>query len=552
MNEIQKYIAANEPKIMEDLFSLIRIPSISALPEHHDDMLACAQRWAQLLLEAGVDEALVMPSKGNPIVFAQKIVDPNAKTVLVYAHYDVMPAEPLELWKSQPFEPEVRDGYIWARGADDDKGQSFIQVKAFEYLVKNELLKNNVKFIFEGEEEIGSPSLEAFCEEHKELLKADVILVSDTSMLGAELPSLTTGLRGLAYWEIEGTGPNRAQQFVEVRARVEGYLENMLFAEGTYVNKNQVLFVINQDQYRAKADKARAQLKKDEAQALKAERDLKRIRPLYEQNAASQLDLDNAEAAYESAVATVAMSEADLAQAELELGYTIVRSPLAGHISERNVDLGTLVGPGGKSLLATVVKSDTVLVDFSMTALDYLKSKERNINLGQQDSTRSWQPNITITLADNTVYPYKGYVDFAEPQVDPQTGTFSVRAEMPNPKQVLLPGQFTKVKLLLDVREGAILVPMKAVTIEKGGAYIYTMRKDDTVEKRFIELGPEVGNNVVVERGLAVGETIVVEGFHKLTPGMKVRISQPETEVKDTTMVAGDSTTGMKNNAKGE
>ena len=209
MNEIQKYIAANEPKIMEDLFSLIRIPSISALPEHHDDMLACAQRWAQLLLEAGVDEALVMPSKGNPIVFAQKIVDPNAKTVLVYAHYDVMPAEPLELWKSQPFEPEVRDGYIWARGADDDKGQSFIQVKAFEYLVKNELLKNNVKFIFEGEEEIGSPSLEAFCEEHKELLKADVILVSDTSMLGAELPSLTTGLRGLAYWEIEVTGPNR-------------------------------------------------------------------------------------------------------------------------------------------------------------------------------------------------------------------------------------------------------------------------------------------------------------------------------------------------------
>ena len=209
MNEIQKYIAENESRMMEDLFSLIRIPSISALPEHHDDMLACAERWAQLLLEAGADEALVMPSKGNPIVFAQKIVDPSAKTILVYAHYDVMPAEPLELWKSQPFEPEIRDGHIWARGADDDKGQSFIQVKALQYLLKNGLLKNNVKFIFEGEEEIGSPSLEAFCEEHKELLKSDVILVSDTSMLGAELPSLTTGLRGLAYWEIEVTGPNR-------------------------------------------------------------------------------------------------------------------------------------------------------------------------------------------------------------------------------------------------------------------------------------------------------------------------------------------------------
>ena len=199
MNEIQKYIAAHEPKMMDDLFSLIRIPSISALPEHHDDMLACAERWAHLLLEAGVDEALVMPSQGNPVVFSQKIVNPDAKTVLIYAHYDVMPAEPLELWKSEPFEPEIRDGHIWARGADDDKGQSFIQVKAFEYLVKNGLLKNNVKFIFEGEEEIGSPSLEAFCEEHKELLKADVILVSDTSMLGAELPSLTTGLRALSF-----------------------------------------------------------------------------------------------------------------------------------------------------------------------------------------------------------------------------------------------------------------------------------------------------------------------------------------------------------------
>ena len=327
----------------------------------------------------------------------------------------------------------------------------------------------------------------------------------------------------------EYVGRIRAQQFVEVRARVEGYLENMLFNEGTYVTKNQVLFVINQDQYRAKADKVRAQLKKDEAQALKAKRDLERIRPLYEQNAASQLDLDNAQAAYETAEASVAMSQADLDQAELELGYTIVRSPLSGHISERNVDLGTLVGPGGKSLLATVVKSDTVLVDFSMTGLDYLKSKERNIEIGRQDSTRSWQPNITITLADNTVYPYKGMVDFAEPQVDPKTGTFSVRAEMPNPERILLPGQFTKVKLLLDVREGAVAVPQKAITIEKGGAYVYVMRRDSTVENRFIELGPEFGNNMVVERGLAAGEQVVVEGFHKLTPGMKVR---PQKAVK--------------------
>lgn len=206
---IRTYISENEPRMLDELFSLIRIPSISAKPEHHDDMLACAERWRQLLLETGADEAMVMPSQGNPMVFAQKTVNPKAKTVLIYAHYDVMPAEPLKLWKSAPFEPEVRDGHIWARGADDDKGQSFIQVKAFEYLVKNGLLTHNVKFIFEGEEEIGSPSLEAFCQDHREMLKADIILVSDTSMLGADLPSLTTGLRGLAYWEIEVTGPNR-------------------------------------------------------------------------------------------------------------------------------------------------------------------------------------------------------------------------------------------------------------------------------------------------------------------------------------------------------
>ena len=323
----------------------------------------------------------------------------------------------------------------------------------------------------------------------------------------------------------EYVGRVRAQQFVEVRARVEGYLEKMLFEEGTYVKKNQVLFIINPDQYRAKVDKARAQLKKDEAQAQKAERDLERIKPLHEQNAASRLDLDNAVAAYETAKAAVAMSRADLAQAELELGYTTVRSPLSGHISERNVDLGTLVGPGAKSLLATIVKSDTVLIDFSMTALDYLKSKERNVALGQQDKTRSWQPYVTITLADNTVYLHKGMVDFAEPQVDPETGTFSVRAEMPNPERAILPGQFTKVKVLLDIREDATVVPQKSVIIEKGGSYIYIMRADSTVEKRFVELGPEFQNNIVVERGLNPGENVVVEGYHKLSPGIKVKVA---------------------------
>ena len=233
-------------------------------------------------------------------------------------------------------------------------------------------------------------------------------------------------------------------------------------------------------------------------------------------------DLDNAIASYESATASVAMSEADLTQAETALSYTTVSSPLSGYISERSVDIGTLVGPHGKSLLATVVKSDTVRVDFSMTGLDYLKSKARNVNLGQKDSTRKWDPYITITLADNTQYPLRGLVDFADPQVDPETGTFSVRAEMANPDRILLPGQFTKVRLLLDVREDATVVPTKSVVIEKGGAYIFVIRPDSIAERRLIELGPEVNNRVIVERGVVPGEKIVVEGFHKLTHGDKV------------------------------
>lgn len=209
MISIKAYIESNKDRFLEELFSLIRIPSISAKQEHKPDMVACAERWKELLLAAGADKAEVMPTTGNPVVYGERFYSVEAPTILVYSHYDVMPAEPLNLWKSDPFEPEIREGRIWARGADDDKGQAMMQVKGFETALKMDLVKCNVKFIFEGEEEIGSPSLETFCKENQELLKADVILVSDTSMVSAETPSLTTGLRGLAYWEVEVTGPNR-------------------------------------------------------------------------------------------------------------------------------------------------------------------------------------------------------------------------------------------------------------------------------------------------------------------------------------------------------
>lgn len=321
----------------------------------------------------------------------------------------------------------------------------------------------------------------------------------------------------------EYVGRIRAQQFVEVHARVEGYLERMLFKEGSYIEKGQTLFIIDPRVYEAHVNRARAQLNKAKAQAQKADRDLKRIRPLYEQNAASQLDLDNAIAAAESANAEVTVAQADLTQAELILSYTRVVSPISGYISERVADIGTLVGPSaGKSLLATVVKSDTVRIDFSMTALDYLRSKDRNVSLGGAEGSDKQVSHVTITLADGSEYPFKGMVDFADPQVDPKTGTFSVRAEMPNPGRQLLPGEFTKVKVLLDLRNGVIEVPVKAVVIEKGGAFVFVVRPDGVVEKRFIETGPETGNNVIVERGLRQGERIVTEGYHKLKHGMKV------------------------------
>jgi acetylornithine deacetylase/succinyl-diaminopimelate desuccinylase-like protein len=203
------YLSTHKDRIIEELFSLLRIPSVSAHSYRQQELKQCAELWRNLLLKAGVDEVIILPTDGNPVVFATKTIHPDYPTIMVYGHYDVMPAEPLELWDSEPFEPEVRDNKIFARGSDDDKGQSFMHAKAFEYLVKTNQLNCNVKFLIEGEEEIGSPSLEKFCRQNKELLKCDIILVSDTSMLSADMPSITTGLRGLAYWQIEVTSASR-------------------------------------------------------------------------------------------------------------------------------------------------------------------------------------------------------------------------------------------------------------------------------------------------------------------------------------------------------
>jgi acetylornithine deacetylase/succinyl-diaminopimelate desuccinylase-like protein len=209
MREIKDYINSNTSRFLEELYTLLRIPSISSQQDHKEDMQVCAAQYAKLLKMAGAENVAVFSTTGHPVVYAEKIIDPAKSTVLVYGHYDVQPVDPIDLWKSDPFEPEVRDGAIYGRGTNDDKGQSFMHVKAFEYLLSRNELPCNVKFILEGEEEIGSPSLAEWAKGQKNLLACDLILVSDTTMISEDVPSINCGMRGLAYVEVKVTGPDK-------------------------------------------------------------------------------------------------------------------------------------------------------------------------------------------------------------------------------------------------------------------------------------------------------------------------------------------------------
>jgi acetylornithine deacetylase/succinyl-diaminopimelate desuccinylase-like protein len=209
MQEIKKYVEENKQRFLDELFELLRFPSVSADPKYKGDVLKTADFVAQKLKDAGAEQVEICQTAGYPIVYGEKIIDAQLPTVLVYGHYDVQPADPLELWHTPPFEPTVRDGKIYARGACDDKGQFYMHVKAFELMMKTDSLPCNIKFMIEGEEEVGSANLGIFVNENSERLKADVVLISDTSMISMENPSIETGLRGLAYMEVEVVGPNR-------------------------------------------------------------------------------------------------------------------------------------------------------------------------------------------------------------------------------------------------------------------------------------------------------------------------------------------------------
>lgn len=215
MKELKSYLEANKSRFLQELLDILKIPSVSADPAFKNDVRKMAEATAAHLKAVGVDKVEVCETAGHPIVYGEKIIDPKKPTVLVYGHYDVQPADPLDLWTSPAFEPVVKktkahpDGAIFARGSCDDKGQFFMHVKAFEMMVKNNALPCNVKFMIEGEEEVGSKNLEKFCREHKKRLACNVVLISDTSIIANDVPSICVGLRGLCYMEVEVTGPNR-------------------------------------------------------------------------------------------------------------------------------------------------------------------------------------------------------------------------------------------------------------------------------------------------------------------------------------------------------
>jgi len=206
---MKEYIASNKDRFVRELIDWLKIPSVSADSRHREDVRKAAEFLKGKLVDAGADKVEICETKGHPVVYGEKIKDPSLPTVLVYGHYDVQPPDPIEKWNSPPFEPVIKDDKIYARGASDDKGQTYMHVKAFETMVKHDQLPCNVKFMIEGEEEVGSDNLGTFVRENKERLKADIILISDTAIISLEHPSITTGLRGLSYVEVEVTGPNR-------------------------------------------------------------------------------------------------------------------------------------------------------------------------------------------------------------------------------------------------------------------------------------------------------------------------------------------------------
>lgn len=325
-------------------------------------------------------------------------------------------------------------------------------------------------------------------------------------------------------------GVTRASLDVEVHARVEGFVKEQRFVDGSSVQKDDILYRIDDSPYQARVKRLNANLTRARAALEKAERDETRLKPLYEQDAASQLDYDTALSDKEKAQADVEASQAELEEAELELSYTEIKAPISGLSGESQVDIGALVGTGGKSLLTTLKQTDPIFVTFNMSALDYLNAQRRiktywekaKAKAKADELGKALEGYVSITLPDDSTYPYLGDIEFTSPSVNPRTGTFSVRAQLPNPERSLLPGQYTRVRIRLDELSGAVVVPEETTQIEQGGEYVMVVMPDHTVEQRFIVTGPRVEGTVVINSGLSAGELIIVEGMHRVRHGQKV------------------------------
>ncbi len=329
-------------------------------------------------------------------------------------------------------------------------------------------------------------------------------------------------------------GKAEASQSVQIRARVDGFLEDKKFTEGTLVNKGALLYTIDPSIYKALLSHSEAKLVLAIAESDKAKRDVNRMQPLFDQNAASQLDLDNAISSKEYADAKVLMAKAELEQAKLDMSYTRLYSPISGYISATYIDRGTLVGSGTNSLLSEVYKTDPIHINFNVSTRDFLKSKKENKEIGRTEITDDWRPTITITLPDETDYQYKGAVNYIAPTLNASTGTFMVQGVFPNPNRDFKPGQLTKVQLLLNIIEDAVVVPRKSLVFEKGGAFIYVVHKDSVAEKRMVQIERQLGNEIIIKKALEKGEYVVVEGMHKLENKIKVNpvfVDKKETNI---------------------
>lgn len=322
----------------------------------------------------------------------------------------------------------------------------------------------------------------------------------------------------------EYVGQTESPQTVEIRARVEGFLEKINFKEGAEVQEGQLLFVIDPRQYRVALERAKAQLQRDEASLLKARQDAARFKSLHAKDAVSTSQLERAIARESEQLAQVAADRQAVEAARIDLSYTTIYSPLSGRIGRASVKIGGLVGKGEPTLLATVSKVDPIWVNASISEREYLEIAKSSRQRGDAKPVApAGQIPLQMILADDSVYPHEGRVNFVDRTVDPQTGTLPIRVEFPNPERMLRPGQFARLRAEIEVRQDALLVPQKAVQELQGLQRAIVVDSGNTARSRLVKLGPRVGDLWVVEDGLTPGDRVVVEGLQKVQDGQVVQ-----------------------------